>query len=340
VSKLLGAQYHGKGKMELVDIPKPSPQKDEALIKVKYAGICGSDLEAYKTGLYPAHIILGHEITGVIAELGPEVKRWKIGDRVTIFPSITCKKCYYCKQGLTNLCALEDTIGIGFNGGFAEYVLVKEENLVFLPHEIPDKFGTVFDQIATALLALREVKFIMGDSAVILGLGTMGQFLLQCLKLAGARPIVVVEKNLFRLEIAKQFEPDIALEKITLPKIKRANKKGVSGSDFVFECSGVPFLVNAAIDLVRKGGTIIQIGLWDRPLEINLLKYVMNQNRLQGVYGYLKDDFEFAIELVAKKLINPEPIITKIIRLKDIVEAGFECAINPETKDIKILVEP
>lgn len=337
---MLGAQYHGKGKMNLVDIPKPTPQKDEALVKVKYAGICGSDLEAYKTGLYPAHIVLGHEITGVIAELGPDIKRWKVGDRVTIYPSIICGKCYYCKQGLTNLCTFEDSIGIGKNGGFAEYVLVKEENLVSLPDEIPEKFGTVFDQIATGLLSLREAKFIMGDSAVILGLGTMGQFLLQCLKLAGARTIVVVEKNPYRLEVAKKFEPDIALDKITLPKIKRANKKGVSGSDFVFECSGVPFLVNAALDIVRKGGKIIQVGLWDKPLEINLLKYVMNQNHIQGVYAYLREDFEFAVELVAKKLIDPGPIITKIVRLKNIVEEGFECAINPKTNDIKILVEP
>jgi (R,R)-butanediol dehydrogenase/meso-butanediol dehydrogenase/diacetyl reductase len=337
---LLGAQYQGKGKIELIDIPKPTPQNDEALVKVKYAGICGSDLEAYKTGLYPAKIVLGHEITGTIAELGPDIKKWKIGDRVTIFPSITCGKCYYCKQGLTNLCVFEDAIGIGQNGGFAEYVLVKEENLTSLPESIPFKFGTVFDQIGTTLLALREAKFTAGSSAVVLGLGTMGQFMFQCLKIAGASSIVVVEKNSYRLEVAKKFNPDVALNKLTLPKIKRANKKGVSGADFVFECSGTPILVNAAIDVVRKGGIIVQIGLWDKPLEINLLKYVMNQNRIQGVYGYLNEDFDFAIDLIAKKLIDPEPIITKIIPLKNIVQEGFECAIQPETKDIKILVEP
>ena len=130
------------------------------------------------------------------------------------------------------------------------------------------------------------------------------------------------------------------MSKIILPKIKRANKLGVSGADFVFECSGVPLLVNAALNLVRKGGTIVQVGLWDKPLEINLLKYVMNQNRIQGVYGYLLEDFEFSIDLVARKLINPEPIVTKVVSLDDIVEEGFKCAIEPETKEIKILVKP
>ncbi|MFO7797735.1 MAG: zinc-binding dehydrogenase, partial [Promethearchaeia archaeon] len=150
----------------------------------------------------------------------------------------------------------------------------------------------------------------------------------------------VVEKNPYRLEIAKKFDPDVALNKLKLSKIKRANKKGISGADFVFECSGVPVLVNAAIDVVRKGGTIVQIGLWDKPLEINLLKYVMNQNRIQGLFGYLREDFEYAVDLVARKLIDPGPIITKIIPLQDVVEEGFECGINPDTKELKILVEP
>ena len=334
------AIYEGKKDIHVCDIPKPIPQKEEVLVKVKYAGICGSDLEFYKTGLWPDKGVLGHEITGTIEELGSEMKKWKEGDRVSIDPTLNCGKCFFCKKGLENLCENPESIGIGRNGGFAEYVLVPIHCLISLPHSIPDRHGTVFDQIGTGLLALREANFIIGSSAVVLGLGTMGQFMLQCLKLAGASTIVVLEKNQHRLEVAKRFNPDVALSKILLPKIKRANKRGVSGSDFVFECSGVPILVNTALDVVRKGGTIVQVGLWDKPLEINLLKYVMNQNRIQGVIGYLREDFEFAIDLVAHKLIDPEPIVTKIIPLDEIVEEGFENAIDPETEDIKILVEP
>ncbi|MFW9897728.1 MAG: zinc-binding dehydrogenase [Candidatus Thorarchaeota archaeon] len=335
------ALYEGKQKIRIVEIPKPIPQKRDVLINVKYAGICGSDLEFYKTGLWPDKGVLGHEITGTIAEKGPEVsKKWKEGDRVSIDPTLDCGKCFYCKSGLTNLCTGGDAIGLGHNGGFEEYLLCPEHCLVSLPDTIPDKHGTVFDQIGTALLALRESNFIAGNSAVVLGLGTMGQFMLQCLKLAGASTIVVVEKNLNRLEIAKKFTPDIALTKLLLPKIKRSNKRNLSGVDYVFECSGVPLLVNAALDIIRKGGTIVQIGLWDKPVAINLLKLVMNQNRIQGIMGYLRENFEFAVDLVARKLINPDPIITKIIPLDDIVEEGFECAIDPDTREIKILVEP
>ncbi|MFX0072627.1 MAG: zinc-binding dehydrogenase [Candidatus Hermodarchaeota archaeon] len=335
------ALYEGKKKIRIVDLPKPKPKKGEALVKVKYAGICGSDLEFYKTGLWPMSCVLGHEICGTIEELGEGIKKWKIGDRVFIDVSLSCGYCFYCQRGYNNLCENSlESIGVGRNGGFAEYMLVEERNLMVLPDAIPYKQGTIFDQIGTPLQVLRETSFVAGNSAVILGLGTLGQFTLQCLKLAGANSIVVVERNPYRLEVAKKFNPDLALNKLTLPRIKRANKKGVSGADFVFECSGNPTLVNAALDLVRKGGTIVQIGLWDKPVEINLLKYVMNQNRIQGVIGALRQDLEFAIDLVARKLVDPDPIITKIIPLDEIVEEGFECGIDSDTKEIKILVEP
>lgn len=334
------AVYEGKEKIRIVDIPKPTPQKGEVLVKVKYAGICGSDLEFYKTGLWPNPQVLGHEIVGTVAEMSSEVKKWELGDRVTIDSTLECGKCFFCQRGLLNLCEKGNAIGVGKNGGFAEYVLVPHRCLIALPDSIPDRHGTVFDQIGTGLLSLREANFLPGSSAVVLGMGTIGQFMLQCLKLAGARTIVVVEKNSYRLEVAKKFNPDLALSKLSLPKIKRANKRNVSGSDFVFECSGVPLLVNAALDVVRKGGTIVQVGLWDKPLEINLLKLVMNQNRLQGAIGFLRQDLEFAVELIAQKLIDPSPIVTKIVPLDDIVEEGFLRAIDPDTKEIKILVKP
>jgi len=334
------AKYEGKRKIRIVDIPKPIPQRDEVLVKVKYSGICGSDLEGYKTGLYPANIIMGHEIMGYVSELGPDVKKWNEGDRVAVLPGLACGKCHFCRNNQDNLCIHEGSIGFGQNGGHSEYVIVKEENLYRIPDVIPDKHGTVFDQIATAPLALRESNFASGSYSVVLGCGTMGLFLLQYLKIVGANPIVVVERNPHRLKIAEKFDPDLALSKVALVKIKRFAKREYGGADFVFECSGVPILVNDAINIARKGGTVVQIGIWDKPVEINLLKYVMNQIRIQGAWSYTKGDFKRAIDLVTKKLINPEPIVTKIISLDDIVEEGFECGINPDTTDIKILVEP
>lgn len=334
------AIYEGKEKIVIRDIPKPIPKEGEALVKVKYAGICGSDLEFFKTGLWPGRGVLGHEITGTIAELGSDVKKWKEGDRVSIDCTMSCGKCLFCKKGFTNLCRSGGAIGLGHDGGFAEYLIAPYKSLVALPDSIPHKYGTVFDQIATDLIALREINFQIGDTAAILGLGTLGIFMLQCLKVAGASKIVVVEKNQHRLEIAERFNPDRALNKLSLHRIRKAYGKEINGADFVFECSGVATLINAALDIVCRGGTIVQIGICDRPIEMHPLKYIMNHNRIQGVLGYLREDFETAVDLVARKLIDPEPVVTKIIPLDDILEEGFKEAIDPETKDVKIIVEP
>ncbi|MBD3256657.1 MAG: alcohol dehydrogenase catalytic domain-containing protein [Candidatus Lokiarchaeota archaeon] len=335
------AFYEGKKSIYIKEIEKPIPKENEVLIKVKYAGICGSDLELYRTGLHPSKIVLGHEVVGYIVEKGSEVsKSWKINDRASIDCTINCGECFYCKRGEMNLCTNAKAVGLGVNGGFAEYLTCPESCLVSIPDNVPDRHGTVFDPIASGLLALEKSEFVPGSSAVVLGLGSIGQFMLQCLKLAGARTIAVVEKNPHRLEVAKKFEPDVALDKLKFAKIRRSNKQDVSGLDFVFECSGVPTLVNAAIDLVRKGGTVAQIGLWHEPISINELKYVLNQITIKGIMGFKRDNFEFAVDLVSQKKIDPDPIVTSIISLDDIVEEGFERGIDPDTKDIKILVEP
>jgi (R,R)-butanediol dehydrogenase/meso-butanediol dehydrogenase/diacetyl reductase len=334
------AIYQGKEKIVIQDIPKPVPKKGEALIKVKYAGICGSDLEFFKTGLWPGRGVLGHEVTGTIAELGSEVKKWKEGDRVSIDCTLNCGKCVFCQKGYTNLCRNGGAIGLGHDGGFAEYLIAPYQSLVHLPDSIPDKYGTVFDQIGTDLIALREANFIIGNSAAVLGLGTLGIFMLQCLKVAGASKVVVVDKNPHRLEIAERFKPDRALSKLSLHRIRKAYGKEINGADFVFECSGVSTLINGSLDIVRRGGTIVQIGICDSSIETHPLKYTMNHNKIQGILGYLREDFETAVDLVARKLIDPEPVVTKIVPLDDIVEEGFKEAINPETKEVKILVEP
>ena len=334
------AIYQGKEKIVIQDIPKPVPKKGEALVKVKYAGICGRDLEFFKTGLWPGRGVLGHEVTGTIAELGSEVKKWKEGDRVSIDCTLNCGKCVFCLKGYTNLCRNGGAIGLGHDGGFAEYLIAPYQSLVHLPDSIPDKYGTVFDQIGTDLIALREINFVIGSSAAVLGLGTLGIFMLQCLKVAGASKIVVVDKNPHRLEIAERFKPDRALNKLSLHRIRKAYGKEINGADFVFECSGVPKLINTSLDIVRRGGTIVQIGICDSSIETHPLKYTMNHNRIQGILGYLREDFETAVDLVARKLIDPEPVVTKIVPLDDIVEEGFKEAINPETKEVKILVEP
>ncbi len=333
------ALYEGKGKIRIVDIPKPLPKKGEVLVKVTYAGICGSDLEAYKAGLYPGSIVMGHEISGTIEELGSDVKKWKKGARIVVDAGIPCGRCDLCKKGYKNMCSGAHAIGILQNGGFAEYVLAPEHCLVAIPDSIPDKYCTVFDQIGTGLFAIREANFLIGDNAVVIGLGTIGQFILQCLKLSGVSKLAVIEQNKNRLEVAKRFNPNLAISEISLRSIRAATER--IGTDFVFECTGVPAVINKTSSLLRKGGTLVQVGVCDPiPFNFSYLPFIVNHNRIQCVMGYVRRDIEHAIELIAQKLIDPEPIVTKIIPLDDIVEEGFQEAIKPDTKELKIIVKP
>ena len=333
------AKYEGKEKLSIVDIPKPTPKDNEVLVKVRYTGICGSDLESYKTGLYPFPVVMGHEIIGVIEELGQNVKKWKIGDRITYNGGISCGECPSCKRGYVNICYDEfQELGIYHDGGFAEYVVIPEKNILVVPDSIPDEHGTIFEQLATSIQAIRTSGFEMGDTAVVIGLGTMGQFILQGLKLAGVKTLMVIERNPNRLEVAKKFNPDVVLKKLLIPKIKKATKR--YGADFVFECTGSPAVINSSASLLRKGGSLIQVGVSDVPFEFSYLPFITNQNRIQGIYAWHERDFEFAIDLIARKIVNPEPIVTSIISIDDIVEKGFLEAIKPDTKEIKILVDP
>ena len=333
------AKYEGKEKLSIVDIPKPTPQEDEVLVKVIYTGICGSDLESYKTGLYPVPVVMGHEILGSIVEVGDKIKNWKIGDRITYNMSISCGKCLSCQRGDVHICYDEfRELGIYKDGGFAEFVAINEKNLVAVPDSIPDKHGTIFEQLATCIQSVRTSGITKEDSAVVIGLGTIGQFIMQYLKYLGIKNLIVIDRNPNRLEIAKKFNPDIALTKISLPKIKGATKR--FGADFVFECTGNPAVINTSSSILRKGGSLIQVGISDVPFNFNFLPFIKNQNIIQGIYAWTPKDFELAIDLVARKIIDPEPIVTNIIPLDDIVEKGFHEAIKPDTKEIKILVNP
>ncbi len=335
------AVYHtkkGLPPITLENVPKPEPKNGEVVVKIKYCGICGTDLEAYKSRLFPFDVIIGHEPCGIIEELGPDVKKLKKGQRIAIDTLLSCGECFQCRSGNDNLCTSYNEIGVYKDGAFAEYLSVPAKNVIPIPDVIPDKFGTVFDQIATTLLALRVGDFKFGETAVVIGLGTIGQFLIQCLKYAGAATIIAIEKNATRLEIVKKFNPDLVLDKISLKQIKKATNR--RGTDYVFNCTSAPAVIDASFDLLRKGGKLIQIGAYENPVNTNFLKIMWNQFGIQGVQAYAARDFLLAIDLVAKKIINPDPIITKIISLDNIVEEGFENLLDTDTKDIKILVEP
>ena len=333
------------GKIVVKDVPKPSPREEEVLVKVKYCGICGSDLHAYKTGMYGLGLIMGHEFSGDIVELGSDVKGWDVGDKVIKKPD-SCGECYYCRRGLINLCEkgverVEYGLGIFSNGAYAEYVVVPTSGLLKLPDELTYEQGTMVDPLSTPIRAVRFSKMELGDTALILGAGPLGLLTLQCAKLAGARAVYVTEKAKKRIELAKKLGADEVLNPDEVDIRSRILELTDNrGPDVVFECVGVPDTILDAIGTVRSAGKIVIEGIFDEDVKTRFLDIVLNEIGIKGVFAYNDHDYRRAVELIRKKSVDVNSLITDIISLNDIAEKGFEALIKPEKESVKILVAP
>lgn len=330
------------GKIVVKDVPKPSPREEEVLVKVKYCGICGSDLHAYKTGMYGLGLIMGHEFSGDIVELGSNVKGWDIGDKVIKKPD-SCGECYYCRRGLTNLCekGVEYGLGIFSNGAYAEYVVVPTSGLYKLPEELTYEQGTMVDPLSTPVRAVRFSKMKLADTALVIGAGPLGLLTLQCAKLAGAGAVYVTEKAKKRMELAKKLGADEVLNPDEVDIRSRILAVTDNrGADVVFECVGVPGTILNAIGTVRNAGKILIEGIFDEDVETRFLDIVLNEIEIRGVFAYDEQDYGCAVELIRKKSVDVDSLITDIISLNDIAEKGFEALVKPQKESVKILVAP
>ena len=192
--------------IELADLPDPTCQPDEVVLKVATCGICGTDLHVSKGEYiekYP--IIPGHEFSGTIVEVGRDVNHLKVGDRVTADPNVFCGYCEYCRNEQANHCSNWHGMGVNRDGAFAEYVNVPARNCYFVPENLTDSEAAFIEPLACVAYSMRRLRVWPGDKILIFGAGPMGLLLLQALKKYGSSQVVVVEKIANRLEIAKQL---------------------------------------------------------------------------------------------------------------------------------------
>jgi L-iditol 2-dehydrogenase/galactitol-1-phosphate 5-dehydrogenase len=319
------------------DLPKPKIKDDEVLVKVKYCGICGSDVESFETGaLETPGIIIGHEFSGEIAEIGDNVKGWKLEDRVGVNPGVPCDKCYWCEHNLENMCKWTSSIGTTFDGAMAEFVAVKADRLHKLPESITLKEAAALEPLAVALYAVQTSSFKVGKNVTVIGAGTIGLLTLQVLNAAGASDIFVVEP----VESKKELALKLGATKVYPPekanKINRDTNK--VGPDFIFDCVGVPDSFMSSLQLIKRGGEIIVIGIHVEPFEMKGYMSLMLKNiTMRGVYGYTQDNFKEGIKLLEKQKVDLNAIITRIVNIEQ-VPTVFE-ELSKEHKDIKVLVE-
>lgn len=335
-------------KIEFQQRPVPNVLPGDVLVKVEYCGICGSDVHGYLNGvLVPPGTVMGHECSGVVAEAGSAVSRFRRGERVVVKPIAQCGECYWCQRGQYSLCpeAFPRAIGVSpdNDGAFAEYLLVKYPDTMLypLPFGVGLDVGALVEPLATSLHAVRMSRVKPGDRVVIIGAGMIGLGVLQFVRLAGAGKVIVLEVCPEKTRIAKRTGADAVLnpnDEGEGLRDKIVEMTGGVGADVVFECAGVPLAFKACITYVKAGGQVMVVGINDKEVAINPLLIVLGEVELKGVLGYY-DEFRYVIEFLEQGKIDTSSLISEIIPLSEFEEKGIKRLISSPSL-VKILVKP
>jgi (R,R)-butanediol dehydrogenase/meso-butanediol dehydrogenase/diacetyl reductase len=337
-------RWHGRKDLRYEDVPEPSPEPGQLKIQVKLAGICGSDLKVYDDNLNLLNadnvpLTIGHEFAGKVAEVGEGVTDFKVGDRVSGVGYWFCGECFYCKNGIYNLCLQSDFMGITRDGCMAEYLIAPSYACYKLPDSVSDEAGALVEPLAVAIHALRQGKVSPGDTVAILGDGAIGLCTLLAARVAGASEIYMVAKHKGRGKIASAMG---ATEVIYLsdgdPVQRLQNLTGGLGADIAVECVGRPDTPQLAVELARRGGTAVIVGLFEQPGTFDFSSMTFSEKTLVGSSIYVHEG-RTAVALLADGRIDPASLITSKVPLKDAVEMGFEELIKNKEKNIKILLQ-
>lgn len=334
----------GKENIELRDVPEPAVGDDEVKIKVEAAGICGSDLHIYTWDIgIPTRVpfIIGHEFSGIITEVGKNVKRFKGGERVTAENSRSvCRHCRYCMTGNYNLCKERRATGYAFDGAFTSYCVVPEERIHLLPENVDFITAALTDPSACAYHAVQELTGVnAGDIVLITGAGAMGLFSLQYVKANGGIAIITgLAKDRKRLDLAKELGADVTVDvsrgDLTDIVLDMSNGEGV---DVALECSGAEEAAKECLELLRKQGKYTQIGIFGHPVTFDLDRVLYGEVRLIGSFSQKYTAWSAAIKLFSQGKILTKPLVTDILPLEQ-WEEGFRRSF--EGKAIKVVFKP
>jgi L-iditol 2-dehydrogenase len=328
-------------KVVVKEFDVPDFDEHSVLVKVKAAGICGSDLHAFH-GSHPfrkAPMILGHEAAGEVVKVGAKVKQLKVGDRIAVEPIKSCGKCSYCLSGNYNLCPERVIAGVrGWLGTFAEYFVLPEQRAHKLPPELDYDLGVLAEPLAVGTHAVRLANIKKGSTCVVLGTGTVGLLAGVAAQEAGAGRVYCTDLNRFRLQIAKALGLyPIKADEVSVEETVKSFAP--DGADVVLLAFTSPSVVDQALRLVKRGGTIIVIALFTDPIAVDLNTLQANEIDLKGTNVYTKEDFQSAIRILVKRKEDLRKAVTHHVNLEGI-NGALEMLGDPNSVAIKVIVHP
>lgn len=337
--------YQAGTPLALEDIPRPDPGPGEVLVRVRACGICGSDIHIVYEGVTPtafAPITLGHEPAGEVAELGPGVQGFALGNRVAVCPFIVCGKCRNCTDGRSQICLERKCIGIQAEGALAEYVVVPASNLVPLPDNVPFEQGAIItDAVATPFHALTVTgRLRAGETVAVFGCGGLGVHGVKLARLAGAALVIAVDVRGSALERAQAAGADLTLNAADVDVVEAIHQATGGGVDLACELVGVNASISQAVDSVRIGGRAVVAGLGAEPITVSPpVKFVRQETALLGSYGFTVSETAELVGLVATGRLDIADSVSARFPLADINQALD--SLHQKTNDpVRIVIEP
>lgn len=348
-----GVVIYGQEDFRYEDIDIGEPGEGEILVEVESCGICAADPKIYYGNAYfskvaysHAPIVAGHEFMGRVVKLGPgaaEKYNLQVGDRAIAENIVPCGECYYCRHGQYNLCDPHAVFGIvEYNGGWANHMIYPKGSLV---HKVPENVSVndaaIIEPLACALHGVNRAKIQHGETAVVIGCGAIGLLMVQGAKLKNPKQLIAIDMDNHRLELAKTYGADVTInpaEEDAVAKVKSLTEDGI-GCDVVLEAAGNNKSVNAAVDMLRRGGRLMEFSVFAEEVSLDW-SIISDIKELEIIGGHLGfNTYPTAIDFLSKGLITSKGIVTDPYPLTDFKKA---IDISKGAKDgaIKVLMKP
>lgn len=322
-------RYHGIQDVRFELVTKPVPADDEVLIRVSYAGICGSDLHIYNRQMFIENIpeVMGHEFVGYVEEAGKDIKNFSAGDPVAGNPMVTCGDCAGCKAGFPNTCSNLAFIGEVCGGCFAEYITMKEEKLIRLRSGADMKLASLTEPLAVALNICETAELSRQDDIAVIGAGPIGLLTVAAAKhLYDVKSVTLVGRSKFRMELAEKLGADN-----TVASFKENDSYGK-----IIEAAGKKETLNQAVGHVKPCGSIYIVSIFEESFEFDINAVVASQIRLIGCNAYEKRHLQKAADILSEGKLDVSEIITSVVPLESCADA-FKALNEKEKKQAKIL---
>lgn len=302
--------YRNAREVVVEDRPLPRIGDGEALIRVSYVGVCGTDLNIYQ-GAHPrvkAPLIMGHEFSGTIEDGPASLAK---GTPVTVYPLLSCGRCGPCRSGRPHVCEQLRLIGIDCDGGMAEYVKAPVDKIVSLPESLSLRDGAFVEPLSVGVHAVRRSGYKPGDTTVVFGAGPIGFCVASCLRYFGASEVIMIEANPYRLDMARRlgFTTIDAANEDVAAKVRDYTRG--EGADLAFDCAAHPSVQAHLLNILRVQGTAVVVGSYKAPPPVDLLKVEFRELTMIGIRVYEPRDYDIAIRILESGSLDLGPLLSE-----------------------------